>query len=182
MSFFDREAEEPTEATQAAPWGQQPGEPPEAYEAFRSFLEAPPGTTILAHAKAHYLSLGSTRALAARYTWRARRSAFHALLAAEHDTGAREASRDLGVAHARLLGAARALLELSIARALAAGEALTGREAIALLGKIVETERLIAGESTARVEVCDYSSLSTEDLEIMDAIVVKALDPAGVVH
>ncbi len=174
--WHTQEVDEPTKPEPRAVWDQVPGEPPEAWEAFRAYLRYPT-PNVSGFAVETGRSRSTTGALASRWRWKARRAAFEHVVSQEHVRGALDAARALGAEHGRLLAEARDWALDSILDAKARGEKLSKSEALAYLRNVIELDRLIAGEATARV-VVDLSKASDEDLDAAE----KALDKVLTTH
>lgn len=176
----DREApQDPEDVTfqreARVPWVQVPGEPDEAFSAFQRYLHAegsPPIARFAREDSAPGRSTATIQGWAARYRWRDRRAAFAHMLAEDAATAARTAAESLAEAHARDMRAIREGLTASIYERQAAGEfaKMPVDRAIATAIKLVELERLIAGEATSRVaQVEDWSHLTDDEIAILQA-------------
>lgn len=165
----------PTQREARVPWVQVPGEPDEAFSAFQRYLYAPDTPPVSRFARedsAEGRSVATITGWAARYRWRDRRAAHLHMLAEDAATAARSEVESLAAAHARDMRGIREGLTASIYERQAAGEfaKMPMDKAIATAIKLVELERLIAGEATSRVaEVMDASHYTDEELAVLMA-------------
>lgn len=160
-----------TDRASRAAWDRIPGEPDSAFEAFSGYLSHP-SSKVSDYIRARSLP-ASTQGLASRWSWKARRGAYEAVLRAEALQAAREAARGHGEAHAEALATLRTIAMDSLLDLAARGQKMNFREAMAAIKLAVEGERLAAGEDTSRVGV-DLSASSPEDL----AVVARILEAA----
>lgn len=181
MPYDDDEAEDsrglPTPAqllaidrASRAAWDRIPGEPDHAFEAFAGYLAHPSGK-VTDYVRAHGLP-ASTQALASRWSWKARRAAYEAVLRAEAFEAAREAARGMGEAHAEALATLRTAAIDAIQDQIARGHKMTIREALAAFKLAFDGERLIAGDVTSRAGV-DLSGMSPEDFAALGEALAK---------
>lgn len=170
--------EEPAPARVRAPWDQIEGEPPEAFALFVRFLTHPAGA-LSRFIRVEGLLVGPTLALAARWRWIARRAAYDGAIVDAGAQAAQETSRDLAREHARILSSARRLLADSLAAALSKNQTVDLDKIPVWLKNVVELERLVAGEATARTAI-DLTGASPEALAALDQAlgVVEGRAPA----
>lgn len=153
-------------------WERQPGELDKEWEAFTFYRENRP-KTLEATAKELGIPLSTLYGWSSDLMWRERVAAYDRHIDRARVRAAETAAQRQGRTHARLLGKARRILDHEIAERLKDIEAghherMKDSTYRLMLETVVKLERLVAGESTERVDDArkvDFSKLSTEELE-----------------
>lgn len=168
---------EPEPERVRAPWDQAPREPPEAYALFVRYLTST-APSLLGFVRAEGLIPGTVLALASRWRWHPRRSAYVQAIAHAGAEAAQESAQERARAHAALVLDLRGYARDELQRLRASGTPMDAKEVLAMAKAAIELDRLIAGETTANVGV-DLSGATTEEIQALEAAYRKATAPAS---
>lgn len=154
---------------QHRPWDQQRGETDESFRKFQEYLTGG-YKTIKDYIESDQCAASATSVyqLAQRWRWRARKGYWEDVREREGMEARKAAAIDQAQAHMDAWAQVAELAVGEIRRMLAGGVELTPAEALAMLTKATDYQRLFAGEVTARTGVKVETS-STEDLEALEA-------------
>lgn len=154
---------------QHRPWDQQRGESDQSFRKFQEYLTGGYKTIKeYIHSDSCGDSATSIYQLAQRWRWRARRAYWEDVREREGMEARKAAAIDQAQAHMDAWAQVAELAVGEIRRMLAGGVELTPAEALAMLSKATDYQRLFAGEVTSRSGVKVEAS-STEDLEALEA-------------
>lgn len=154
-----------------AAWDQTLDEPLEAFTRFMGYMSHP-DPDVRHYIRDRGLPRAETIQIAARYRWAHRRKAFEAHCLAQYAEAAGDRARKLGEKNAEIVALFQDWILDSAREARAAGKNLNPKEMSVLVGKIVELGRLLAGESTAKVDL-DVRSLDDRQLAEIEAILLR---------
>lgn len=159
------------------PWDRQPGEPEDAWTAFWRWRDASPRPALAKHAAAVGRSYQAVRGWAVGWGWDARILAWDQAVDAGRQSATMTATQEMAARHIKLSQSVLDVVEHGLRKIKADLSTDFGRlkpqEIARLLEVASKLERLSRGEATERVEGTDYSTLSDEDLGVLEEIAAR---------
>ncbi len=157
-----------SDRTPPAPWEHQPYEDADSFARFLVYLDSDGDLGRVSERTA--LSRGTLAAYAARGRWRARRLAYLQHLGQESVAAAEETARTMGERHAVTLSRSMELITASLDAYAASGAVLPPDELRQWIKLVIEQQRLMRGQATARV---DLTTASPEALDALEAALAR---------